>query len=100
MRTDVRHVRATAQLAAAEVETLAARSLHSTDPAELMTRPTGQIRSQQLIDLLDATVADEGIVDVHALEMARRPTKAVANKHVAPTGVAVGRSTAKMPPLR
>lgn len=87
----MRNLRPTSQLAHAEATTLAARSLRATDPIEMATRPTGKLTAQRLLDLIDQSAPDDGVVDMHSMELGRATA---TNKHVARTGPSE-RATAK-----
>jgi hypothetical protein len=44
------------------------RRTRNTDEAELLSRATGRMQAQKLIDLIDESAPDEGVVDVHEIE--------------------------------
>jgi hypothetical protein len=44
------------------------RRSRNTDEAELLARATGRMQAQKLIDLIDESAPEEGVVDVHEIE--------------------------------
>ncbi|MEO8707397.1 MAG: hypothetical protein ABI867_45640 [Kofleriaceae bacterium] len=76
--------RPTAALAHDEVEKLAVRSMRPTDPSALLnSRPTIKLGREQLLGLLGETAAEDGVIDLHALEPAGEVVAALGtNKHV------------------
>lgn len=45
------------------------RRMERTNQDDVVSRATGRMQAQKLIDLIDESAPDEGVVDVHALDM-------------------------------